>query len=150
MSRVAAGVAVGLLAGVLAVLVETGLWSVLGTIINPHFAPEIGPFGVFVVVSVLHSAYFVPPFLLLACPFLWLARRTRSAGRRFAVFTAALIVAGTVYLIFAAQPANSRRDAQLFAGLSVIPAAIGATVILSWWKASDAPGARSDRAGPHL
>lgn len=138
-TRALRGVPVALLVAWLVLIVENGVWAVVGAAVNPQFAPEIGPVGSFVVISLIHSAYFVPLFLLVACPFLWLVRRRSRTGRWLVASVAVLLVAATSVVVSAAWLHDSRRDTEWIATLSALPAGIGAAVVLRSWYGSAAP-----------
>jgi hypothetical protein len=142
----ARGVVVGLLVALLVLTVESGAWTVVGAAVRPHFAPEIGPLAGFVVLSLLLAAYFAPWFLLVACPFLWLARRVSTRRRWPISAVAALLVAGTVYLLSAGLD-DRRGDTLFIAGLSLLPAGIGASVVLRRWNLGTPRGDQVHKAG---
>jgi hypothetical protein len=132
-------VVAGLLVGLLVLIVETGAWCVIGALFIPHFAPEIGPLAGFLVFSCLFAAYFVPPFLLVACPFLWLARPVSKRRLWPIAALATLLVAGTVFLL--SEGLDDRRSDTLFiAGFSLLPAGIGASVVLRRWHLNSPRG----------
>jgi hypothetical protein len=135
----ARGVVVGLLVALLVLTVEDGIWSVYRAAVSPHFAPEIGPLGGFIVASVALAAYFAPCFLLVACPFLWLARRVLTRRRWPLSAVAALLVAGMVSVLSAGLD-DPRREMLLIVGFSLLPAGIGAYVVLRRWNLSSPRG----------
>jgi hypothetical protein len=142
----ARGVVFGLLVALLVLTVECGAWTVVGAAVRPHFAPEIGPLAGFVVFSFVLSAYFAPLFLVVACPFLWLARRVSTRRRWPISAVAALLVAGTVYLLSAGLD-DRRSDTLFIAWLSLLPAGIGASVVLRRWNLNSPMGDQVHKAG---
>lgn len=134
-ARVARGALAGVGAGVLVLTIENGLWSLVGSFAIPRFAPEIGPTGSFIVSSFIASAYFAPAFLLIACPWLSLVRETPPIGWWIATIAAALLVSGTVSVASAAWLHDARGDTAFIVALSLLPAGIGAGVVLRHWKA---------------
>jgi len=133
-TRQAPGVAVGLLVALLVLIVEEGAGTVVGVLTRPNFAPEIGPLGAFVVFSLVLSAYVAPPFLLVACPFLWLARPD-PARKRWPICTlTAVLVAAVVFLVSSGLD-DRRSDTLYITAVSLLPAGIGASVVLRCWNA---------------
>jgi hypothetical protein len=130
-----AAVVVGLFAAVAVLTVECGAWMVYGALTIPNFAPEIGPIGSFVAFSFLLAAYFAPLFLLVACPFLRLARPLSARRRWPACALAALLVAGSMWLL-AEWLHNRPGDTRFIAALSLLPTGIGASVVLRGWNPS--------------
>ena len=133
----ALGVVFGLLVATLVLIVEYGAWS----LVTPRYGPEIGPLASFIVLSFVLAAYFVSSFLLVGCPFLWLARPV-SARRLWPISAiAALLVAGTVYLLSTAVEDPGRETAFITA-LSLLPAGFGASVVQRRWNLSRLRGDR--------
>jgi hypothetical protein len=129
----------GLLVALLILTGENGAWTVVGALTKPHFAPEVGPLLGFIIMSFALAAYFVPPFLLLACPFLWLARPA-SVRRPWPICAlAALLVAGTASFLNETLR-DSRTDTIFIAALALLPAGIGASVVLRRWRLSSPRG----------
>jgi hypothetical protein len=128
----------GLLVALLVLFVEVAAWSVLGALFRPHFAPELGPLVGFLVFAVLLAAYFVPLFLLVGCPFLWLARMAPLRWRWPISALTALLVAGAVSLVSTGLD-DRRSDTVIIAALSLLPTATGASVVLRRWNLSRSP-----------
>jgi hypothetical protein len=131
----ARGVVFGLLVASIILIVEYGAWS----LVTPHSAPEIGQPATFIVLSLVLAAYFVPSFLLVACPFLWLAGRVSTRRLWPISAVAALLVAGTVFTVSAGLH-EPRRETLFIAALSLLPAGIGASVVLRRWNLSSPRG----------
>ena len=136
----------GLLVALLVLTVESGAWTVVGAAVRPHFAPEIGPLAGFIVASLALAAYFAPSFLLVACPFLWLARRVSTRRRWPISAVAALLVAGTVSIVSVGLD-DPPREMLLFVAFSLLPAGIGANVVLRRWNLSSPRGDQITKAG---
>jgi hypothetical protein len=142
----ARGVVVGLLVALLVLTVETGGWFVYRAAVSPHFAPEIGPLAAFIVASLVLAAYFAPSFLLVAWPLLWLARRVSTRRRWPISAVTALLVAGTVSVL-SAELDDPRREMRLIVSFSLLPAGIGASVVLRRWNLSSPRGDQLPKAG---
>jgi hypothetical protein len=141
----ARGVVFGLLVALLVLIVENGAWFVVGTAVVPHFDPEIGPVAAFIVASLALAAYFAPSFLLVAWPFLWLASRVSTTRLWPISAVAALLVAGTVSILSAGLD-DPRREMLFIVGFSLLPAGIGASVVLRRWNLSSLRGDQLHKA----
>jgi hypothetical protein len=136
----------GLLIALLLLIVESGAWCVIGALFRSDFAPEVGPLVFFLVLSCVLAAYFAPSFLLVACPFLWLARPASTRRLWPICALAALLVAGAASFLNEGLR-DTRRDTLFIAALSLLPGGIGAGVVLRRWNLSSPRGDQLQKGG---